>query len=75
LDIQSVDGATSRQQDSEMTGVACLARKDGGKQMPLLEAIIEFLNEIQPPEVVAVFSHQVERVQWVLENNGDSYHE
>jgi hypothetical protein len=25
--------------------------------------------------VVAVFSHWVERVRWVLGNNGDSYHE
>jgi hypothetical protein len=29
----------------------------------LLETITEFLNEIQPPEVVAVFSHWVERVR------------
>jgi hypothetical protein len=29
----------------------------------LLEAITEFFNEIQPPEVVAVFSHCVERVR------------
>jgi hypothetical protein len=28
----------------------------------LLEAITEFLNKIQPPEVVAVFSHWGERV-------------
>jgi histone-lysine N-methyltransferase SETMAR len=41
----------------------------------LLEAITEFLNEIQPPEVVAVFNHWVERVRWILENNGDYYHE
>jgi hypothetical protein len=40
-----------------------------------LEAITEFLNEIQPPEMVAVFSHWVERVRWVLEDNGDCYHE
>jgi hypothetical protein len=31
LDTQSVDGATSRQQDSEMSGVAAIAGKDGGK--------------------------------------------
>jgi hypothetical protein len=31
----------------------------------LLEAITEFLNEIQPPEVVAVFSHWAEWVRWV----------
>jgi hypothetical protein len=41
----------------------------------LLETIPEFLNEIQPPEVVAVFSHWVERVRWVLENSGGYYHE
>jgi hypothetical protein len=41
----------------------------------LLEAITEFLNEIQPPEVVRGFSHWVERVRWVLENNGDYHHE
>jgi hypothetical protein len=40
-----------------------------------LEAIAEFLNEIQPPEVVAVFNHWLERARWVLENNGDYYHE
>jgi histone-lysine N-methyltransferase SETMAR len=40
-----------------------------------LEAITEFLNKIQPPEVVAVFSHWPERVRWVLENNGGYYHE
>jgi hypothetical protein len=31
----------------------------------LLEAITKFLNEIQPPEVVTVFSHWVERVRLV----------
>jgi aromatic ring-opening dioxygenase catalytic subunit (LigB family) len=41
----------------------------------LLEAITEFLNEIEPPEVIVVFSHWVERVRWVLENIGDYYHE
>jgi hypothetical protein len=41
----------------------------------LLETITKFLNEIQPPEVVAIFSHWVERVRWALENNGDYYHE
>jgi hypothetical protein len=41
----------------------------------LLEAITKFLNEIHPPEVVAVFSHWVERMRCVLENNGDYYHE
>jgi hypothetical protein len=31
LDTKSVDGATSRQQDSEMSGVATIARKGGSK--------------------------------------------
>jgi hypothetical protein len=39
------------------------------EQEQLLKAITEFLNEIQPPEVVAGFSHWVERVRWILENN------
>jgi hypothetical protein len=29
----------------------------------LLEAITEFLNEIQPPKAVAIFGHWVERVR------------
>jgi histone-lysine N-methyltransferase SETMAR len=41
----------------------------------LLEVITEFLNEIQPPEAVAVFSHWVESVRWVLGNSGDDHHE
>jgi hypothetical protein len=45
------------------------------KPKQLLEATTEFLNEIQLPEVVAVFSYCVESVRRVLENNGDYYHE
>jgi hypothetical protein len=41
----------------------------------MVEGITEFLNEIQPPELVAVFRDWVERVRLVLENNGDYYHE
>jgi hypothetical protein len=41
----------------------------------LLDVITEFLNETQSPEVVAVFRRWVERVRWVLENNGDYYDE
>jgi histone-lysine N-methyltransferase SETMAR len=43
------------------------------EQLP--EAMSEFLNEIQRPEVVAVCSHWAERAPWVLENNGDYHHE
>jgi hypothetical protein len=46
---------------------------DRPEQLP--EAITEFLHEIQPPEVVAVFSHWVERVRLVFENNGNYYRE
>jgi hypothetical protein len=41
----------------------------------LLEAIRVFFNEIQPSELEIVLSRWVERVRWVLENNGDYYHE
>jgi hypothetical protein len=41
----------------------------------LMEGITEFLNEIQPPEVIAAFSHWVGRVRWILENNGNYYYE
>jgi hypothetical protein len=46
---------------------------DESGQLP--EEITEFLYEIQPPEVVAVFSHWIERGRGVLENNGDYCHE
>jgi histone-lysine N-methyltransferase SETMAR len=41
----------------------------------LLEAVIEFLNEIQPSELQVVFHHSIERVKWVLANNEDYCHE
>jgi histone-lysine N-methyltransferase SETMAR len=41
----------------------------------LLEGITSFVEEVQPSELHVVFSHWVERVRWVLENNGDDYHE
>jgi hypothetical protein len=33
------------------------------------------LDEIHPSEWEVIFSHWVKRVRWVLENNGDYYHE
>jgi hypothetical protein len=39
-----------------------------------LDGITSLLEEIQPSELHVVFSHWVERVRWVLENNGDYYH-
>jgi histone-lysine N-methyltransferase SETMAR len=41
----------------------------------LLDGTTSFLEEIQPSELHVVFSHWVERLRWVLENNGDSDHE
>jgi hypothetical protein len=41
----------------------------------LPNAIIEFLNEIQPSELQLVFHDWMERVKWVSANNGDYYHE
>jgi hypothetical protein len=41
----------------------------------LLNGIASFLEEVQPLELHVVFSHWGETVRWVLENNGDSYHE
>jgi histone-lysine N-methyltransferase SETMAR len=41
----------------------------------LLDGTTSFLEEVHPSELQVVFSHLVERVRWVLENNGDYYHE
>jgi histone-lysine N-methyltransferase SETMAR len=41
----------------------------------LLHDITSFLEEVQSSELHIVFSHWVERVTWVLETNGDYYHE
>jgi histone-lysine N-methyltransferase SETMAR len=41
----------------------------------LLDGIRSFLEEVRPSELQIVFSHWVERVRWVLGNNGDYYHE
>jgi hypothetical protein len=40
----------------------------------LLEAVVEFLNELQPSELQLVSHHWVERVRWVLVNNRDHSH-
>jgi hypothetical protein len=40
----------------------------------LREAITAFLDEIHLSELEVVFSHWVERVRWILKNNGDYYH-
>jgi histone-lysine N-methyltransferase SETMAR len=41
----------------------------------LLDGIRSFLEEVRPSELQIVFSHWIERVRWVLANNGDYYHE
>jgi hypothetical protein len=49
-----------------------------GQQFPGSEdlgtGIQEFLGEIQKAELERVFHHWIERVQLVLENNGDYFH-
>jgi hypothetical protein len=39
----------------------------------LLEAVIEFFNEIQPSKLQLVSYHWIERVKSVFANNGDHY--
>jgi hypothetical protein len=41
----------------------------------LFEAVIEFLNKIQPSGLQFVFHHWIECVKYVLANNGGEYHE
>jgi hypothetical protein len=41
----------------------------------LLEAIIEFLNEIRSSELQLGLRHWIKRVKWILATNGDDYHE
>jgi hypothetical protein len=54
---------------------AALAGSQFPGQEDLLTGIQEFLSEIQRPELELVFHHWIERVQWVLDNNGDYFHE
>jgi hypothetical protein len=50
-----------------------------GQQFPrpedLLIGIQEFLSEIQGPELELVFYYWIQRVQWVLDNDGDYFRE
>jgi hypothetical protein len=41
----------------------------------LLIGVQEFLSEIQRSELELAFHHWIERVQWVLDNDGDYFHE
>jgi hypothetical protein len=41
----------------------------------LVDGITIFLEEVQPSQFHVVFSHWLERVRWVLENNGHDHHE
>jgi hypothetical protein len=46
---------------------------DDPEELP--DGITSFLEEVQSSELHIVFSHWVERVTWILETNGDYYHE
>jgi hypothetical protein len=41
----------------------------------LLDVITSALEEVQRLKLHVVFNHSVERLRWVLANNGDYYHE
>jgi hypothetical protein len=41
----------------------------------LLEAISDFLNEIEPSALMFVLPYWIERVRWIIEHPGDYYHE
>jgi hypothetical protein len=41
----------------------------------LLEGIHDFLNEMQPSKLMFAFHHWIERMWWVIEHNGNYYHE
>jgi hypothetical protein len=41
----------------------------------LLDVITSLLEEVQPSKLHVVFSHWVQRVRWVFENNGDYSHD
>jgi hypothetical protein len=50
----------------------------GGQQFPgpddFLTGIHELLSEIQRFELESVFHHWIERLQWMLDNDGDYFH-
>jgi hypothetical protein len=54
---------------------AALARQQFPRSEDLLTGIQEFLSEIQRPELKLGFHHWIERVQWMLDNDGDYFHE
>jgi histone-lysine N-methyltransferase SETMAR len=54
---------------------AALARQWFPMPEDLLTGIQPFLSEIQRSELELVFHHWIEQVQWVLNNDGDYFHE
>jgi hypothetical protein len=41
----------------------------------LLSGICDFLSEMNLSEILVVFEHWLERTRWVIQNNGEYYHE
>jgi hypothetical protein len=41
----------------------------------LRDAVIEFVNQIQPSELQPIWHHWIEMAKWALVNNGDDYQE
>jgi hypothetical protein len=54
---------------------AALTGQQFPKRKDLLTGIQEFLGDIQRSELELVFHHWIELVQWVLDNDGDYFHE
>jgi hypothetical protein len=54
---------------------AALARQSFPGPKDLLTGIQEFLSESQRSELQLVFHHWIERVQWVLNSDGDYFHD
>jgi hypothetical protein len=54
---------------------ATLAERQFPGPEVFLIGIQEFLSEIQRSELEFVVHHWIELVQWVLDNDGDDFHE
>jgi hypothetical protein len=51
-----------------------LANKHFTKPEDLLAAITDFLEEVPPRTWIGVFDAWMERVRWVINNDGDCFH-
>jgi hypothetical protein len=54
---------------------AVLAGQEFPRPEGLLTGIQAFLSEVQKSELALIFHHWIECIQWVLDNDGDYFHE